>query len=87
MNNAEVLEMLRSYWACEELQKYAGKHGGPLADLWRDCERGDCERGDWMLWLAALAECAELVRAYISAADIEMAYKQREDIDAVGAQG
>ena len=50
MNNPKVLEMLRSYQARNELQKWAKEHGGPLQDLWRDCQRGD-----WLLWLAAEA--------------------------------
>ena len=50
MTNVEVLELLKRYRACKEAQEWAEEHGGPLEDLWRDCERGD-----WLLWLAAKA--------------------------------
>jgi len=42
--------MLRSYQARNELQEWADVHGGSLKELWHDCQRGD-----WMLWLAARA--------------------------------
>ena len=50
MTNAEVRRMLSRYRAYEELSEWAENHGGLLQDLWRDCERGD-----WLLWLAAEA--------------------------------
>ena len=50
MKNSEVLRVLSEYEAYEGLQEWAENHGGLLQDLWRDCERGD-----WMLWLAAKA--------------------------------
>ena len=50
MTNAKVLKLLSRYRACNELEEWAEAHGGPMEDLWRDCQRGD-----WLLWLAAKA--------------------------------
>ena len=51
MTNAKVLKLLSRYRAYKEVQEWAEAHGGPMEELWRDCERGD-----WMLWLAVRAK-------------------------------
>ena len=61
MTNAKVLELFSRYRACKELEKWAKEHGGPLAEIWRDCERGD-----WLLWLAVRAKIGR--RAVVTAA-------------------
>ena len=56
MTNAKVLKLLSRYRAYKEVQEWAEAHGGPMEELWRDCERGD-----WMLWLAVRAKIGRRV--------------------------
>jgi hypothetical protein len=48
MNNADLVTRLEEYDACREAIEWIGSRD--LQSCWRDCERGD-----WMLWLAATA--------------------------------
>jgi hypothetical protein len=49
MTNAEVVAALKKLRACRESIEWASEHGGDWSALWRDCQRGD-----WMLWLAGM---------------------------------
>lgn len=46
MNNDKFINLLRAVEACDDAVEWCQIHGGTLAELWNDCERGD-----WMWWL------------------------------------
>ena len=72
MQNKDFLKHLKHLGACQDAVTWVKEHGGTSAECWRDCERGD-----WMAWLAAkdttiarprlvgaLADCAALALKY-----------------------
>ena len=54
-----TLDLIRDFLPCSDAAAYAAKHTDP-AEAWESCERGD-----WLLWLAARAgvDRRDLVRA------------------------
>ena len=75
MDNKSFVTHLKKIKACEEAVEWVESHGGTPAECWNDCERGD-----WMAWLAAktksitrrqlvgaLADCAALSLKYYEA--------------------
>jgi hypothetical protein len=75
INNKSFVRKLTEMRACEEAVDWVREHGGTSSECWRDCERGD-----WMAWLAAktpsitrrqlvgaLADCAALSLQYFEA--------------------
>jgi len=40
MTNVEVLRVLRNYEVYDDLFEWVESHGGPLEELWRDCQDG-----------------------------------------------
>jgi hypothetical protein len=54
-----TLDLIRDFHPCSDAAAYAAKHADP-AEAWESCERGD-----WLLWLAARAgvDRRDLVRA------------------------
>ena len=75
MDNKSFVTHLKKIKACEEAVEWVKSHGGTPAECWNDCERGD-----WMAWLAAktksitrrqlvgaLADCAALSLKYYEA--------------------
>ena len=54
-----TLDLIRDFLPCSDAAAYAAKHADP-AEAWESCERGD-----WLLWLAARAgvDRRDLVRA------------------------
>jgi hypothetical protein len=75
MNNKSFVRKLTEMEACWGAVDWVREHGGTSSECWRDCERGD-----WMAWLAAetpsitrrqlvgaLADCAALSLQYYEA--------------------
>lgn len=75
MNNKSFVRELKRLDACEEAVEWVKSHGGNSTECWHDCERGD-----WMAWLAAktpgitrrqlvgaLADCTALSLKYYEA--------------------
>ena len=60
-------ETLTRLGACPDALEWARGHGGSLAELWRDCPRGD-----WLLWYATKAGAPrkDLVKAASGCADV-----------------
>jgi hypothetical protein len=75
ISNKSFVRKLTEMEACGGAVDWVREHGGTSSECWRDCERGD-----WMAWLAAktpsitrrqlvgaLADCAELSLQYFEA--------------------
>ena len=75
MENKVFVRKLKKLEACTDAVEWVTEHGGAASDCWRDCQRGD-----WMAWLAAktksitrrqlvgaLADCAALSLKYFEA--------------------
>lgn len=69
MNNTEFLELLAQLKACEEAVAWVGSRD--LATAWRECERAD-----WMLWLAARLNVSrqQIVLAACACAETALKY-------------
>ena len=67
MNNQSLVEFLKRNHACGESLQWLGDRD--LVQTW-----ADCERGDWLLWLAAKAgiDCKRLVMAACACARLAL---------------
>ena len=67
MNNQSLVEFLKRNHACGESLQWLGDRD--LVQTW-----ADCERGDWLLWLAAKAgiDCKRLVMAACACARLSL---------------
>ena len=76
MDNKRFVEYLNKINACEEAVEWVKSHDGTSAECWQDCERGD-----WMAWLAAKTKSVtrrQLVGALADCAALSLKYYEAE---------
>jgi hypothetical protein len=76
MNNKSFVHKLKQMDACKKAVEWVMEHGGTDAECWRDCERGD-----WMAWLAAKTPAItkrQRVGAFSDCAALSLKYYEAE---------
>jgi len=76
MDNKKFVTHLKKIGACEEAVEWVKSHDGTSAECWQDCERGD-----WMAWLAAKTKSVtrrQLVGALADCAALSLKYYEAE---------